>query len=476
MRKVRISDITLAQTAGSADYSLSFKDRIDLAVLVDRLQVDVIEIEGITERKADSLRVKSIAGAVKNAVVAVPVSLSEENAAAAAAALKMAGKSRLQVKVPVSPVQMEYLLHLKPAAVKEQAEKMIRLCRTFTDDVEFAAMDATRSDRTFLYEMLSMAAEAGAGTITVCDAAGSMLPDEFEEFIKDLYKNVPALSEKVLGVSCSDELSMAAACAMEAVGAGAGEIKAAAHPVDCPSLKDIGRILNTKGEMLGVSCGMRLVELKRVTEKASAICDAVKSHTTPFDDGVKDDTYRMHAAAELTADSDKTAVARALSDLGYELADEDLTAVWEAFKALSAKKEKIGPKELDAIVASRAMQVPSTYELDTYMINIGNQITCMAHIRLKKNGVLCEGMALGDGPIDAAFLALEQITGHHYVLDDFQIRAVTEGHEAMGETIVKLQSGGRIYAGRGISTDIVGSGVLAYINALNKITYEEAGA
>lgn len=165
---------------------------------------------------------------------------------------------------------------------------------------------------------------------------------------------------------------------------------------------------------------------------------------------------------------------RAVTSLGYDLSDEDMDSVMTAISSIASKKEKVGPAELDAIVTAQAMQVPATYELDTYVINIGNQITCMAHIRLRKNGTLCEGMALGDGPIDAAYLAIEQITGHHYVLDDFQIRAVTEGHEAMGETVVKLISGGKIYPGRGISTDIIGSAVLAYLNALNKITYEEA--
>ena len=128
---------------------------------------------------------------------------------------------------------------------------------------------------------------------------------------------------------------------------------------------------------------------------------------------------------------------------------------------------------MDAIVASAAMQVPPTYKMDSYVVTSGNTISATAHLKLHKQSKVVEGVSIGDGPIDAAFLAVEQITGQHYELDDFQIQAVTEGREAMGQTVVKLRSAGKVYSGRGISTDIVGASIHAYINALNKIVYEE---
>ena len=134
---------------------------------------------------------------------------------------------------------------------------------------------------------------------------------------------------------------------------------------------------------------------------------------------------------------------------------------------------KVTFKELDAIVASSAMQVPATYKLDTYVITSGNTISATAHIKLIKNDKTVEGVYIGDGSIDAAFQAIEKITGCHYELDDFQLQAVTEGREAMGQTVVKLRSGDKVYSGRGISTDIVGAGIQAYLSALNKIVYEE---
>jgi 2-isopropylmalate synthase len=159
--------------------------------------------------------------------------------------------------------------------------------------------------------------------------------------------------------------------------------------------------------------------------------------------------------------------------LGYDLGPEDEAHVYEAFLLVAAKK-KVNARELEAIVATTALQVPPTYQLVNYLTNSGNVISSSAHITLNKKGQLLEGITIGDGPIDAAFMAIEQIVGHHYDLDDFQIQSVTQGHEAMGTALVRLRNGGKIYSGNGISTDIIGASIRAYLNALNKIVYEEA--
>ena len=175
----------------------------------------------------------------------------------------------------------------------------------------------------------------------------------------------------------------------------------------------------------------------------------------------------------LTAHDDIAAVTKVAQQLGYDLSEDDCMKVYDAFKGIAAKKEQVSSKELDAIIASAALQVPPTYKLDTFVITSGNTISSTAHIKLTKNDTLMEGVSFGDGPIDAAFVAIESITGCHYELDDFQLQAVTEGREAMGQTVVKLRSGGKVYSGKGISTDIVAAGIHAYLSALNKIVYEE---
>ena len=159
--------------------------------------------------------------------------------------------------------------------------------------------------------------------------------------------------------------------------------------------------------------------------------------------------------------------------LGYDLSEEDMHKVYEEFCKV-AEKKKVGAKELDAIVASVALQVPPTYKLVSYVINSGNILPASAQIKLDKAGEVMHGVMVGDGPIDAAFKTIEQIITRHFELDDFQIQSITEGKEAMGSALVKLRSNGKLYSGKGISTDIIGASIRAYLNAVNKIVYEEA--
>lgn len=468
MGKIRISDVTMKQTG--KEFSLSFKEKLEIPKLLDRLNVDVIELEGIIQPKIDALRIKSIASTVKNSIIAVPVALCPESVDATWNALKEAKHPRLQVFASVSPVQMEYLFHKKPAAMLKAIEETITACSTKTDDVEFIADDATRSDASFLYQAIKTAITAGAKTITVCDATGAILPDELGSFLDNLYENVAELKDIVLGISCSNELAMADACAIESIKHGVREIKAAAYPLNQISLPHVSRLLATKGENFGVSCTVRTVEMKRIIKQIDWMCQTSRSKNSPFDNGVQDDVEEM----TLTNHDNMSTVIKAVEKLGYDLSEEDGAQVWEAFQKIAERKDVISLKELDTIVASAAMQVPATYILNSYNITASNTSSSMAYMKLEKEEQILEGIALGDGPVDAAFLALENILGCHYELDDFQIRSVTEGREAMGEAVVKLRSNGKLYSGRGTSTDIVGSSIQAYISAVNKIAYEEA--
>ena len=467
MNKIRISDVTMKQTG--PDISLSFREKIEMSKLLDKLGVDVIELEPIVQPKIDALRIKSVAAAVRESIVAVPVALNAESVKTTWNALKEAKKARLQVPAAVSPVQMEYLFHKKPDAMLAAIQSTITECVSLCADVEFIADDATRSDPAFLAQALSAAIAAGAKTVTVCDTAGAMLPNEFTAFIRELYANVPELKDVVLGVSCSDQLSMADSCAFAAIRYGAGEIKAAACRIDAVSLPNVAKVLSAKGEYYNAACSVRTTSMKRITDQIAWMCRTGRSETSPFDNGVREDGDGVY----LTAHDDLGAVLKVAASLGYDLSEEDGASVYAAFKEIAARREKVSARELDAIVASAAMQVPAAYTLDSFVVTAGNTISATANVRLLREGRPLSGVSLGDGPIDAAFLAIEQITGRHYELDDFQIQSVTQGREAMGQTIVKLRSSGKVYSGQGISTDIVGSGILAYINALNKIVYEE---
>ena len=195
-----------------------------------------------------------------------------------------------------------------------------------------------------------------------------------------------------------------------------------------------------------------------------------RSKTSAFDTGF---AVHHNDSVTLDANDDISAVNKAVMRLGYDLSEEDQAKVYETFVNVAAKKS-VGRKELEAIIASVALQVPPSYTIVSFVINSGNIINATANIHVRKDGADLFGLAVGDGPIDAAFMAIEQITGRHYELDDFQVQAVTEGREAMGSTLVKLRSNGKLYSGNGISTDIIGSSIRAYVNALNKIVYEES--
>ena len=464
MKQILISDVTMKQVADG--FSLSFKEKIELSKLLDKLGVDLIELEGIQNPRIDALRIKSIAAAVKDSAIAVPVELNSESVQRTWEALQQAKHPRLQVCASISTVQMEYLFHKKPEAMLKAIDETIKACCAVCADVEFVADDATRSEKAFLAQALQTAIDAGATTVTLCDTAGTMLPAEFASFIKEMYELTPALKNVGLGIRCTNTLSMADACAVAAVTEGASQIKAAAYALDNVSLVNISRLLAAKADSMDVSCNIRVTQLSRVAEQIAWLCQANKSKgmgvATEENNGIS-----------LTAHDDIAAVSHAVEMLGYDLSEEDISKVYQAFCQIAAKKERVSSKELDAIVASAAMQVPSTYRLDTYVITSGNTISATAHIKLIKNDQPVEGVYIGDGSIDAAFQAIEKITGCHYELDDFQLQAVTEGREAMGQTVVKLRSNGKVYSGRGISTDIVGAGIYAYLSALNKIIYEE---
>ena len=314
---------------------------------------------------------------------------------------------------------------------------------------------------------ISAAVEAGAETVTLCDDAGTMLPDEIEAFVSEICAAAPVLSKVRLGMQLSNALNMAAANAVAAVKCGAEEIKTVAVG-DGLTTANLVNIVSARGSVLGIECGIKITEQKRLTNQIEWIISPKNSAKV---EGVAGSAHSA-GTISLKSGDDMTTVCKAVKMLGYELSEEDSARVFEEFCRASEKKN-VGEAELDAIVASAALQVTPTFILKSYVINSGNVITATANIQLEKSGNLLEGISVGDGPIDAAFRAIEQIIGHHYELDDFQIKSVTEGREAMGSALVKLRSNGKLYSGNGISTDIIGASIRAYVAALNKIVYEE---
>ena len=467
---VNICDCTLRQ--GEKTPELSFREKIELCRLLDKLGIDLIELKEISQKKIDSLLIRSVSQTVRNAKIAVSVSFDKDGVETAWNALKEARNPRLQVAAPVSSVQMEYLFHMKPDALSDLIVRTVLECRKHTPDVEFIAIDATRSDRKYLRELLLKVINAGAGTVTICDTAGSMLPEETAVFLNDLCMDVPELRKINMGYSCSDALNLADACAISAIQCGVREIKAAAFRSDSISLKHIVNILHIKQKLFNVQVPIGVEKLFTLTSQIENLCRTGLGHTFRPERTDND----KHSSFTVNSHESKDSVSKAIIQMGYDLSEEDFEKVWQRFTELSVNKEMITLKELEAIIATEALQVPPAYTDVQYVINTGSNIGAMSHMKLTLHGKPLEGISVGDGAIDAAFNSIEKATGRHFELDDFQIQSVTEGREAIGETLVRLRSDGKLYSGRGISTDIVGAGIMAYINAMNKIIYEEEEA
>ena len=463
MKRIIISDMTLPRHK-----ELSFKEKIEIARHLDHLKADVIHMPKIENVKIDTLLIRTVSAFIKNSVICVDVGSDEEGVNTAYSAISGAKRARLSVSLPVSPVQMEYTFHKKPEKMLDLAKKLFSLASAKCDDVEFIAEDATRADKDFLRRVISSAFEAGVKTITLCDDEGVMLPDEFFAFFNDLKKEIPELSKVKMGILCKNSIGMATASAVMAIKAGADEMKCAVGATDIPDIDTLSKILNECAERCGCYSSINYNELHRITRQIEWICG---SKVVPAP--VRGAALSSSENTVLDIHDNLETVNTEICKLGYDLSDEDEARVYDEFKRV-AEKKTVTTKDLDAIVASVAMQAAPVYKLESYVVNNGNIISSSAQIKLNKEGQELNGIAIGDGPIDAAFRALEQIIGHHFELDDFQIQSVTEGKEAVGSALIKLRSNGKLYSGNGISTDIIGASIRAYINAVNKIVHEEA--
>ena len=458
MKNVKIADTTLCRE----NNSFSFKEKIEIARQLEKLNCDIIELPEITNGQTDILLIRTISSFVKNSVISVAAGMSEESISDAAESLSNAANGAIRIELPLSPVGMEYTCHKKPAKMLDWIKLTVSKAKDTEFAVEFCATDATRAETDFLYSAIKTAVESGADKITVCDTAGSMLPDDFADFVEKIINNtgVP------IGIKCNNKAGLAAAQAILAVRKGASCVKCAVGS-STVSLDTFATVIKDYGNDYGISSNIKYTELHRIVKQINWITDNAQNESTTVTVNADFDGIR------LDKNDTQESVITAVKMLGYDLSEEDAVNVYTEFLRVASKKN-VGAKELDAIVASAALQVPSAYKLISYVINNGNIITASAHIVLERDGVQIEGIELGDGPIDASFIAIDKIIGRHYELDDFQIQAVTEGKEAMGSAVVKLRSDGKLYSGNGISTDIIGASIRAYLNAINKIVYEEA--
>ena len=473
MIKLTITDITLRESEDAHAASLSFKEKLETAKLLEKLQVDVIETGPVGGSPADAAFIRTLATTLEYSTVSVPVSLDKDNVSRTWDALSKARKPRLNVIVPTSTVQMEYFHKQKPEAVLPLVTEITSFCLSLCPDVEFTAVDSVRSEPGFLAAVLRAAIAAGAKTVTLCDSVGELLPEELGRFVSSVYASVPELADITLSIHCRDSLGLASASALAGVKAGARQVKVSSRPGSGTlPLEQFLNVIKIRGEALGLSSGINDTALQRTSAQLAALAGVSGAMGAARDPSGTPD--RASEESSLTSETGIDALRSHIKTIGFEVSEDDLKRIFEQFLDI-ARNKKVVNRDIEALIAETAGQAPPVYQLRNYVINSGSVITATAYIELSKDGAVSKALSDGDGPIDAAFKAAEQIFGAHYELEEFHIQAVTGGREATGDALIKLRHNGKLYSGRGVSTDIVGASIRAYLSAANKIVHEERG-
>ena len=469
MIDIKISDISLRESEEAQAARLSFKEKLETAKLLEKLLVDVIETGPVGDSPADSAFIRTLASTLEYSTVSVPVTLDKQEVDRTWDALSKAKKPRLNIIVPTSTVQLEYGRQMRSDEVLPLVSEITSYCASLCADVEFSADDAVRSDPEFLASVLKAAIAAGAGTITLCDSVGELLPDELAEFVFSVYSSVPELRNVTLSLHCKDTLGLASAAVISGVKSGARQIKVSSC-IDSGTLplEHFLNVIKIRGETLGISYKVNSTALQRTSAQLAALAGVGICCVIP------DTAERRTSGTSLSEDISIDELKSHIFSLGYDISDDDIERIFAQFKDISRNK-KVVDRDIEALIAETAGQAAPTYQLINFVINSGSSITSTAFVKLVKDGVESSALSAGDGPIDASFKAAELIIGTHYELEEFQIQAVTGGREATGDALIKLRHAGKLFSGRGVSTDIVGASIRAYLSAVNKIVNDSSG-
>ncbi|MCL1835587.1 MAG: hypothetical protein FWG48_05435 [Oscillospiraceae bacterium] len=470
MIKIIIVDTTLNESEQANAAKLSFREKLEAAKLLEKMQVDVIETSPVGETPADAAFVRTLATTITSCVISVPLPPDKQSADRVWSTLSKAKKPRLNVTAPVSTVQMEYIGGAKAETMLPMVRDAVAYCAALCSDVEFTAEDATRAEPEFLAAVLEEVIKAGAKTICLCDTVGEMLPGEMAQFISSVYDAAPQLKSVTLSLHCRDNLGLASAAALAGIGVGVRQIKASSGgSAGTLRLEEFLNVIKIRGETLGISYNINDTALRRIGAQLRALSGAggaspERGFAEPAGEPVEVETLRK--------DADAGALRNHIAKLGYDVSPGDLDVIYAQFKEIARSKNVVN-RDIEALVAENAGQAAATYRLISYVINSGSAIAATAYVEIAKGNDVRNALSSGDGPIDAAFRATEQIIGALYELEEFQIQAVTGGREATGDALVKLRHAGKLYSGRGVSTDIIGASIRAYLSAVNKIVYEE---
>ena len=499
-RRIQFFDTTLRDGEQSPGICLGIEEKVEIGLALARLKVDVIEAGFPAASPGDLAAVQAVAARVKGPAIAGLARANQKDIDLAWEGVRKAERPRIHTFIATSDIHLEYKLKMSRAEVLEAAVAAVRYARTLTPDIEFSAEDASRSDWGFLTEIFGAVIRAGATVINVPDTVGYAMPDEFARLITHLRQNTPDIEKAIISVHCHDDLGMAAANSIAAVMAGANQVECTINGIGeragNAALEEIAMALATRREHFGVETGLDTKQIYRTSRlvqnltgfnpppNKAIIGDNAFAHESGIHQhGVLSNslTYEImnpeivgvpRNALVLGKHSGRHAFEDRLRALGHELSAEKINELFVQFKALADKKKTVFDRDIEALVDQKPVAGPEHYQLIGHHVVSGTQGPAMASVRISSAGLKTplSQAAVGDGPVDAIFNAIETAVGFSVNLKDYQLKAVTSGQDALGEATVWVERDNQVFIGRGLSTDVVEASARAFVNAVNKMT------
>lgn len=497
MRIIRIFDTTLRDGEQSPGASMNVQEKLAVAKQLAKLGVDVIEAGFAFSSPGDFESVKTIGCEVEGPIICSLARAREEDIKSAWEALREAPKKRIHTFHSTSDIHLKHQFRLSREEALRRSVEMVKLARTYVDDVEFSPMDATRTDIGYLCEVVEAVIDAGAGTVNIPDTVGYSIPSEFGALISSIRVRVKNIDKAVIAVHCHNDLGLATANSLSAVLNGAGQIECTVNGIgeragNC-SMEEVVMALRTRRDIFQADTRIRTEEIVRSSKLVTKITGIsvqpnkaiVGANAFAHESGIHQDgllkeksTYEIIRpesiglrAAKLVMGkhSGRHAFKTRLKELGHVLSEEELNRAFEQFKKLADHKKEIFDEDIEALVSEGAIKMPEYYSLVDLHIVSGVQQRPTAAVKLKIGDAVHDKIEYGDGPVDATYKAIVSLTGTKSRLLKFEVKGITGGTDAIGEVVVSLEEDDRTARGYGADTDIIVASAKAYINSLNKL-------
>ena len=496
--RVIIFDTTLRDGEQAPGATLNLKEKLEIALQLEKLGVDVIEAGFPIASPDDFEAVRLISEKIKTSSVCALTHANEKAVDRAWQAVKGAKKPRIHVFLSTSDYHLKLQLKMSQAEALKLAVDMTARAKKYTDDVEFSPMDATRTQLPYLCKVVEATIAAGATTVNIPDTVGYTTPEEFGGLISGIFKNVPNIDKAVISVHCHDDLGMAVSNSLAAVKAGARQVECTVNGIGeragNASLEEIVMAIKTRYDFFNTTTNIDTTQIYKTSRLVSEVTgflvppnkavvggNAFRHESGIHQDGVikKAITYEIMDPQTVGWPSNKLvlgkhsgrhALKKRLEELGYSLSDDDLARAFTAFKDLADKKKEVTNRDLESLLAENKRAVAETYRLEQVQVSCGDRSIPTATVKLvAPDGKIVADAALGAGPVDAIYQAINRLVGVPNRLIEFSVNSVTEGIDAIGEVTIRIESDGMVYTGRGADTDIIVASAKAYINALNRL-------